>query len=175
MLNNKTGVWMLGLIIAATILNGLLAGGNVDRALVAMPAWHQTGLTGWADFSRNADLGNGRAVYPIMAISGTLLTLAAFLVFLRTGRSPRRAMWPLFIAAALMLVSLPVSFKAAPFMLSLRHVSNDDVAALGTAFAGFEFWGRLQGILHVAAFCANLWSIAAVSRHVTGSAPSVPK
>jgi hypothetical protein len=30
-------------------------------------------------------------------------------------------------------------FKAAPFMLSLHHIDNEDVAALGGAFSGFEF------------------------------------
>jgi hypothetical protein len=164
MIKSKRTNWILGLIIAATIINGLLGGGNVDRALVAMPAWHQTGFVGWANFSRNADLGSGQVVYPIMAISGTLLSITAFILFLWLGRSPHCAAIPLFIAAALMLVSLPISFKAAPFMLSLRHMGNEDVAALGHAFAGFEFWGRLQGVLHVAAFCANLWSIASFSR-----------
>ena len=165
MINSKSRYWILGLIIAATIINGLLAGGNVDRALVAMPAWHHTGFVGWADFSRNADLGNGQMVYPLMAISGTVLSITVFMLFLWAGRSPRCAALPIFIAAALMLLSLPISFKAAPFMLSLRHIGNEDVAALGHAFAGFEFWGRLQGVLHVAAFCANLWSIAAFSRN----------
>jgi hypothetical protein len=126
-------------MIAATIINGLLAGGNVDRALIAMPAGHQTGLVGWADFSRNADLGNGQVVYPVMAISGTMLSITVFILFLWAGRSSRCATLPLFLAAALMLVSLPVSFKTAPFMLSPRHISNEDVAALGHAFEGFEF------------------------------------
>jgi hypothetical protein len=31
------------LISAATVLDGFLAGGNVDRALVQMPAWRQVG------------------------------------------------------------------------------------------------------------------------------------
>ena len=70
-----------------------------------MPAWHRTGLAGWADFNRNADLGNGRAVYPVMPISGTTLSIAVFVLFLWAGRLP------LSLAAALMLVSLPVSFK----------------------------------------------------------------
>jgi hypothetical protein len=41
------------LLIAATVLSGLLAGGNVDRAIVAMPAWEQVGAAAWAEFSRH--------------------------------------------------------------------------------------------------------------------------
>jgi hypothetical protein len=31
------------LLIAATVLSGLLASGNVDHAIVALPAWEQVG------------------------------------------------------------------------------------------------------------------------------------
>ena len=50
-------------------------------------------------------------------------------------------------------------------MLSLLHMSNEDLAALGHAFEDFEFWGRLQGILHVPAFCANISSAAAFGNY----------
>lgn len=160
----KTSTWILGLTVAAAIVNGLLAGGNVDRALVAMPAWREVGLSNWADFSRHADLGRGQIIYPVLAIGGTLLSLSAAVLFVcRYGR-PRGALWMIVAGAALMLVSLPISFKAAPFMLSLRHVGNADTVALGRAFDGFEFWGRGQGILHVLAFAANLAAMIALTR-----------
>jgi len=44
------------LLVAATMLSGLLAGGNVDRATVAMPAWGQLGAEAWAEFSRHRSL-----------------------------------------------------------------------------------------------------------------------
>ena len=50
----------LMLVTIAALVNGLLAGGNVDRLLVATPAWEVVGLNRWADFSRAADLGCGQ-------------------------------------------------------------------------------------------------------------------
>ena len=47
------------LLIFAAFVGGLLTGGNVDRAFVAMPARAQTGAFAWVQFSRHADLGNG--------------------------------------------------------------------------------------------------------------------
>lgn len=158
--NNKI---ILSVVVVATIVNGLLAGGNFDRSLVAMPAWHHAGALGWANFSRYADLGNGMFIYPVMAISGTVLSILAAIMYLRINR-------PLFsnaailvlLAALVMLLSLPLSFKAAPFMLSLHHIKDDDIASLREAFSGFERWGRLQGIFHITAFCLNILSIVAL-------------
>jgi hypothetical protein len=59
------------LLIAATFMGGLLAGGNVDRAFVAMPAWEQMGAIAWEQFSRHADLGNGLVLYPLEAFGAT--------------------------------------------------------------------------------------------------------
>jgi hypothetical protein len=58
------------LLILSTFVSGLLAGGNIDRAFVAMPAWQQIGATSWAEFSRHADLGNGLILYPAEALAG---------------------------------------------------------------------------------------------------------
>lgn len=38
-----TSIATCGLITAATIFNGVLARGNIDRALVQMPAWRKVG------------------------------------------------------------------------------------------------------------------------------------
>ena len=73
--------WTRFLLIAATVLAGFLAGGDLDRAVVAMPAWQHVGAIGWAAFSRNADLGNGLFLYPFEAIAGALLILGAIATF----------------------------------------------------------------------------------------------
>ena len=60
-----------GLVIAATLVGSILAGTNVNRAVVEMPAWQQTGPLGWAAFSRHADLGRRAAIlYPGSAFAG---------------------------------------------------------------------------------------------------------
>src|SRR6266545_2975747 len=91
-----------GLLIAATLLGGLLAGGNVNRNLVHMPAWRQVGALAWATFSRHADLGlNGMIVYPLEGIGGAVITIAAALASPFERTAPRAAAVPLYLAAGL--------------------------------------------------------------------------
>jgi hypothetical protein len=66
-----------------------------------------------------------------------------------------------YAAAALALSGLLITFKAAPFMLSLRHIPNADEALLQQAFDGFEVWGGVRAVLQTMAFGANLWSLVA--------------
>ena len=54
---SMTSSLVLGLILGAAILDGFLAGGNVDRIIVQMPAWRRVGVRAWAEYSRKADLG----------------------------------------------------------------------------------------------------------------------
>ena len=53
--------WIL--IVAATLLHGILAGVTVDRIPVGLPAWYEVGVVAWADYSRSADLGNGPLLF----------------------------------------------------------------------------------------------------------------
>jgi len=125
-------------IVSATLANGLLAGGDVDRWLVGMPAWQPIGVVGWANYSRLADLGNGLVLYPILAIGGTLLSLAAAATLMHQAKHERFVAIPVYAAAALAVARLLMTFKAAPFMLSLRHIGNEEVALLEHAFDGFR-------------------------------------
>jgi hypothetical protein len=152
-------------IVSATLANGLLAGGDVDRWLVGMPAWQPVGVVGWANYSRFADLGNGFVLYPILAIGGTLLSLAAVVIFMRQGKHERVVAIPVYAAAALAVAGLLNTFKAAPFMLSLGHIGNGDVASLQHAFDGFRLWGGVRTVLQTLAFGANLWSLAVIEKY----------
>ena len=69
------------LLIGTTLMHGFLAGGNVERALVHMPAWRKVGARAWAAFSRQADLGRGLFLYPFEAITGAALAVAAAIAF----------------------------------------------------------------------------------------------
>lgn len=53
------------LLLAATVVTGVLAGGVVDRVIVGGPAWHELGTYAWMQYSRRADLGGGLVVYPL--------------------------------------------------------------------------------------------------------------
>src|SRR5436190_4165231 len=151
-------------IVSATLANGLLAGGDVDRWLAGMPAWQAVGILAWANYSRSADLGNGFVLYPILAIGGALLSLAAAVIFVREGKHERVLAIPVYAAAALAAAGLLMTFKAAPFMLSLRHIGNEDIASLQHAFDGFRLWGGVRTVLQTLAFGANLWSLAAIAK-----------
>ena len=65
------------LLLRATLVSGILAGGVVDRVVVGGPAWHELGAEAWAAYSRHADLGNGLVAYPVQAIGGALLIISA--------------------------------------------------------------------------------------------------
>jgi hypothetical protein len=146
------------LLAAATVLSGLLAGGNVDRAIVAMPAWEMVGAPAWAEFSRRADLVNGLVLYPLEAIGAFLLILATA-VSLHVDRAARAPITlPLGGAVVLAAGGLLCTLKAAPLMLSVGHL--DDPASLRQAFDGFHFWGDIRGAAQVLAFLATVWALA---------------
>jgi hypothetical protein len=146
------------LLIAATLVSGWLAGGNVDRALMAMPAWQAVGAVAWAEFSRHADLGNGLFLYPLEAFGGALLTLAAA-IGVHFERYARRAVALALDAAVLFAAAgLALTIKAAPIMLSIRDVT--DSATLQRAFEGFWYWSNIRGACQVLAFAAQLLALA---------------
>jgi hypothetical protein len=146
------------LLVAAIILSGLLAGGNLDRAIVAMPAWQQIGAAAWADFSRHADLANGRVLYPIEAIGSFVLILATTASLHLDRAAKGRVAPPIYGAVLLSLGGLLCTLKAAPIMLGIEGLG--DPAALQQAFEGFHFWGNIRGVFQVLAFVAAVWALA---------------
>jgi hypothetical protein len=158
------------LLVAATLLSGLLAGGNVDRAMVAMPAWEQVGARAWAEFSRHADLGDGVFLYPFEAIGGFLLILAAAVSFHFDRATTGRSALPLYGAVLLSAGGLLCTLKAAPIMLSIGHLS--DQAALQQALDGFYFWGDIRGIFQVLAFFVTVWTLAGLKRSPMTKGPT---
>jgi hypothetical protein len=149
-------------LLLAILISGLLAGGNIDRAIVAMPAWHEVGANSWAEFSRHADLGDGIILYPLEAIGGALLTLAAAVAFHLDRNTPREAAILLYAAVLLSASGLVLTMKAAPIMLGIRDVSEP--ASLRLAFEGFWYWGNLRAVFQVLAFLAQLAALAVLWR-----------
>ena len=146
------------LLVAAIVLSGLLAGGNIDRAIVAMPAWQQVGSPAWAEFSRHADLANGLFLYPIEAIGSFVLILAAIASLHLDRAAKGRVVLPIYGAALLSVGGLLCTLKAAPIMLGVEGLG--DPAALRQAFDGFRFWGNIRGVFQVLAFLAAVWALA---------------
>jgi hypothetical protein len=134
---------------------------GVDRVLVQMPAWRVVGVAGWAAYSRHADLGNGLVLYSTVAIAGCALSVTAAIAIARERAVRRAATIPAYLAAALTVLGLLLTIKAAPFMLSLRRVGDDPIG-LQRAFDGFDWWGNIRSVVQTLGFVANLWSLVAM-------------
>ncbi len=151
-----------GLLIATTLLGGLMAGFNLDRAIVHNAAWHGLGANAWAAYSLHADLDIRAAMlYPFLGIGMALLSAAAAISFRRDRNEPRSAALPIHAGALFAISGLLMTFFAAPHMLSVPRVVNDPVG-LQRALDGFVFWGDIRGALQILAFFANLWSLVTI-------------
>jgi hypothetical protein len=149
------------LLMAATIVNGVLAGGIIDRVLVGGPAWRQLGAQAWAQYSRLADLGTGLVAYPIEGIGSTLLIMAAMLSHHFDRGAGREATVPLYLAFALSITGLLLTVKAAPIMLGLAAPAS--AADAQRAFDQFFVWGLyLRGFVDVLAFVALVWATSSL-------------
>jgi hypothetical protein len=148
-------------MLGATILGGLLAGGNFDRLAIQMPAWRSLAPRAWAEYSRQADLRNGFVVYPIEAIGSATLNVAAMIALHFDRHANAVARFPIDLAAMLALGGLLMTIGAAPKMLRVRTM--DDEVALHRAFVGFHRWSIARGILQIAAFVVDLWALLALA------------
>ena len=150
------------LVVAATALGGILAGGSLDRSAVQLPAWRRVGPVPWAAFSREADLGNGLIWYPLLGLGAPLLSIAAALA-VRSDRAARSEAAPAYAAAVLSVGHVLATTRAAPNMLGVRRL-GDDADALRGALDRFERWQAVRASLQALTFAANLWSLVAISR-----------
>ena len=142
------------LAAAATAFGGILAGATFDRGLVGLPALYQLGPKVWADYSRHADLSiRGAAFYPTLAIGNTVLSIATAVAAPRNRAAK--------VAAALAIGGLLMTVKAAPNMLRVRHL-GDDESSIREAMRGFTFWSAIRGACQVAAFGANVWTLGSL-------------
>lgn len=150
---------MLILMLAATLVTGLLAGASLDKAIVQLPARHRMGVLEFATFSRANDLGNGLIAYPVLGVSSALLViLAALVAFLQ--KTPSQHAWPLYVSALLALLHSVTTSRAAPAMLSLREPINDESRLVET-FNRFAKWHNLRAVLQILNFMMLVWAIVA--------------
>jgi hypothetical protein len=149
------------LVAIACILSGLLAGGDVYRYIIEVPSWRHLNLTGWAEYSRHADLGNGIILFPVEAIGSTIFLIAASILVLVNKSELRTVSIPVHIASFFALAGIVLTFFAAPLMLSLRTINNDP-EFLRQVFTRFHFWGLLRAVAQVLSFFACVWAMGKV-------------
>jgi hypothetical protein len=151
---------LIALLALATAVNGLLAGLNVDTALVKLPARRRIGAVAYATFARGNDLGNGLFVYPLLGISAALLTLLTT-VLAFVARSPQEVLNLLTMASLLSILHTLATTRAAQVMLSLKE-APDDAALLMAKLDRFARWHAVRATFQVLAFFVLLLALAIV-------------
>ena len=147
---------LLLLLVIATAMNGLLAGLNVDTALVKLPTRRRIGAVAYAAFARGNDLGNGLVVYPILGIGAALFTVfATAIAFLE--HSSMMLLLLLSLACLLSLLHTAATTRAAPVMLSIKN-APDDEALLNAKLDRFAGVHTVRTTFQVLAFFILLWA-----------------
>jgi len=149
------------LLVATTLVSGILAGTIADRVIVGGPAWHELGVEAWVQYSRHADLGTGLAAYSIEGVGAALLMIASAVSNRLDRNGWRGAAIPLLVGVAFSAIGLVLTVKAAPIMLGLEKPLPAD--AQERAFNEFFFWGLyLRGAADAGSFLAAVWALASL-------------
>lgn len=150
---------LLTLLIAATALNGLLAGASLDQSIKQLPARRRIGVLSYSAYSRAADLGNGIAWYAGLGLGAAGCSLAAAVVALVQGVASVQAA-PIAVAAGLSILHSLTTTRAVPTLFSQRRYDRDE-AALTAVFDRFERWQTVRVLIQVLTFGATLWALMA--------------
>lgn len=145
------------ILTLAVAVNGLLAGLNLDTALVKRPSRRRIGVAAYATFARGNDLGNGLVLYPLLGIGAALLTILAT-VLACLAREPTALAVPLVFASLLSLLHSGATTRAAPVMLSLKD-APDDEAILATKLGRFARWHAVRATFQILTFFVLLWAL----------------
>lgn len=152
----------LALLVAATALNGILAGASLDQSIKQLPARHRIGAVNYSRYSQASDLGNGVIWYAAIGVSAALLAFALAIVALSRGESFAQAV-PIYLAAGLSILHSLVTLRAAPANFSQRRY-QDDEAALRAIFDRFARLQALRAFLQVLTFGLLLWAMVIYGR-----------
>ncbi len=150
------------LLVAATAVNGILAGASLDQSIKQLPARHRIGAVAFSVYSRAADLGNGIVWYAAIGVGAALLSVLAAIAAYFQGISAAEGL-PLYLAAGLSVLHSLATARAAPTNFEQRHHENDE-AALSSIFDRFTRWQTLRAFLQVLTFFTLLWAIVAYPR-----------
>jgi hypothetical protein len=152
------------LIVAATIVIGLLAGASLVQSIVLLPARHRIGIIAYSKYSGASDLGNGILYYGALGVGAALLNIAAAMAASWQSLPSSRA-GPVYIGALFAVLHSLATTQAAPTIFRQRHVSPDDEVLLERVFDKFEQWQSVRCVLQVINFGVNLWALIIYMQH----------
>jgi len=150
----------LGLAVAAAVANGLMAGATLDQSVKQLPARHRIGPVAYAAYARAADLTGGLRWYPALAAVVVLSTGAAVV----TGLLDHPDRWRVVALLAVgvgTVAHMLVTARAAPTVLSLRRLPDDDADRIAAVLERFARLQTLRAGLQVAALAAAVWVLLA--------------
>ena len=149
------------LLVAATLLNGILAGGSLIKSVVELPARRGIGLAAMAAYHRAADLRTGFLIHPALGLGAPALTIALGITFVVDRTSPATSASFAYVAAALSAAHVLATTRAAPNLLRLRSEISEE-AILVDIYGGFTRWQTVRALLQIAAFVAVVLSLASL-------------
>lgn len=149
----------LGLLIAATAINGAMVGATLDQSIKQLPARHRIGPVAYAAYAKAADFTGGVRWYPALAAATVLTTLGAAVTGLADVSTGAQAA-ALWTASAGTAGHMLITARAAPTFLSIRDAGEDErrLAAILDRFA------RLQAVragLQLVTAAATVWALVA--------------
>jgi len=147
----KKAVAIKLLLIISAIMGGLLAGGDLYRYLIEVPAWRNLEISEWVSYSKHADLGNGYFLFPVEAFGGAIPLVFASVICLKNGNLNPIASF-LYVSTIFAIAGLILTAFAAPIMLHLPKIEGDTLL-MQRAFNRFHFWGILRGVAQILSFC----------------------
>ena len=149
------------LLAAATILNGILAGGSLIKSVVELPARRAIGLPAMAAYHRAADLHTGLWVYLALGLAAPALTIALGMAFVIDHAPPVTGASFVYLAAALSLAHIFATTRAAPNLLKLRRGIPEETI-LAEMYGAFTRWQTVRAILQLAAFVTVVLALASL-------------
>lgn len=150
------------LLLIAAGTSGLIAGIGLNKVAVELPAGRRLGSVEFARFSRQADLGNGRILYPLLGLAAPALTIAAAADLADAPATfPTAAPTLALAAAGLSLLHLGTTAMAAPQMLRIGRL-GDDRGALDRAYGRFRAWNAARSLAGLGMFLLTLAALGVV-------------
>jgi hypothetical protein len=153
---------ILTLLVIATAVNGLLAGGSIFQSVVEVPEWRTKSKRSAVAFGRTTDLRIGSVLYRLMEFGASLFSVTAAVSFfsLLRGQPPSMSAIATYLAAALSTGSIIVSTQAALTERSRDRI-GDDEEALTKSSARPVRWQAQRSILQGSAFVTILLALVA--------------